>query len=131
LNVVEKRVANRAKSDFPTPEVLEGMDLSKLDMNKIHNQDINVFHKHLVSLNPKEYGHALDAYSEDNSSLVTLAQNIRQYGMKSLDSISPDDASKVVLDRIKARMYYETFKPEVKMGVKSAGLDSAECGLSM
>lgn len=131
MSVIEQRVVDRANSDFPTAKELDNLNLSVLDMEKIHNKDVNVFHRYLATFNHIEAKSYPDSFNADRRNFVPLLHNIRKYGMKSVDAISPDDASKVVLNRIKARMYYETFKPEMKIGAKSAGLDKSEFGLSM
>ena len=53
----------------------------------------------------------------------TLKGITEKFGLKATDSITPVSATEKVMDRVKARLYFEMYQKEMKNGFADAGLD--------
>lgn len=54
-----------------------------------------------------------------------LRAHIEEYGLKSTDSLVPNDVASKVMERIKGRIYFEMYKPQITRTMEDAGLDYA------
>ena len=130
MHIIEKRVKEKTKINFPSAEALEKVDLGKLDFEKINTSNLSEFQEYLTTLSDSEFSHTKGQYDKSSTTLEKVAIKFREYGIRSLEAASPDDAAKAVFDRIKARLYYETHKPEMKKAYERMGFEDGRDGFS-